>query len=71
MATRTGAKVNVGVDERGLPTKKRKRSQSLGLVNSLHSNGVRDGELDGVTPVGLRKSSFDLNCKPEPETVSL
>ncbi|CAN7003420.1 unnamed protein product [Brassica oleracea var. botrytis] len=71
VATRTGAKVDVGVDERGLPTKKRKRSQSLGLVNSLHSNGVRDGELDGVTPVGLRKSSFDLNCKPESETVSL
>ncbi|KAH0939746.1 hypothetical protein HID58_007207, partial [Brassica napus] len=71
VATRTGAKVNVGVDERGLPTKKRKRSQSLGLVNSLHSNGVRDGELDGITQVGLRNSGLDLNCKPEPETVSL
>ncbi|WZY78776.1 hypothetical protein YC2023_025160 [Brassica napus] len=71
VATRTGEKVNVGVDERGLPTKKRKRSQSLGLVNSLHSNGVRDGELDGITQVGLRNSGLDLNCKPEPETVSL
>lgn len=69
VATRTAAKVNVGVDERELPSKKRKRSQSLGLVNSLHGNGVRDG--DGITRVGLRNSGLDLNCKPEPETVSL
>ncbi|KAF8091958.1 hypothetical protein N665_0431s0027 [Sinapis alba] len=72
VATRTAAKVNVGVDdERELPSKKRKRSQSLGLRDSLHGNGVRDEELDGITRVGLKNSGLDLNSKPEPETVSL
>ncbi|KAG2301598.1 hypothetical protein Bca4012_059844 [Brassica carinata] len=71
VATRTAAKVNVGVDERELPSKKRKRSQSLGLRDSLHGNGVRDEEFDGITRIGLGNSGLDLNCKPEPETVSL
>lgn len=71
VATRTVAKVNGGVDERELPCKKRKRSQSLGLRNSLDGNGVRDGEFDGINQVGLRNSGLDLNCKPEPDAVSL
>lgn len=71
VATRTVAKVNGGVVERELPSKKRKRSQNLGLRNSLDSNGVRDGELDGISRVGLQGLGLDLNCKPEPDCVSL
>lgn len=66
VATRTAAKVNGGVVERELPSKKRKRSQS-----SLDTNGVRDGEFDGVNRVGLMGLGLDLNCKPEPDCVSL
>ncbi|ESQ32901.1 hypothetical protein EUTSA_v10005164mg [Eutrema salsugineum] len=71
VATRTAAKVNGGIGEGELPSKKRKRSQSLGLRNSLDTNGVRDGEFDGINRVGLRNPGLDLNCKPEPEAVSL
>ncbi|CAA7049780.1 unnamed protein product [Microthlaspi erraticum] len=70
VATRTVAKVNGGDDGRELPSKKRKRSQSLELRNSLDSNGVRDGAFDGMNRVGLRNSGLDLNCKPEPDAVS-
>ncbi|KFK35060.1 hypothetical protein AALP_AA5G229800 [Arabis alpina] len=62
VATRTVTKVNGGVVE---PSKKRKRSQSLGLRNSLDTNGERDG----VNRVGLM--GLDLNSKPEPDCVSL
>ncbi|KAJ0237929.1 Protein NIM1-INTERACTING 2 [Hirschfeldia incana] len=71
VATRSAANVNGGVDERELPSKKRKWSQSLGLRDSLHGTGVRDEGLDGITRIGLRNLGLDLNCKPEPETVSL
>ncbi|KAG2261498.1 hypothetical protein Bca52824_068577 [Brassica carinata] len=71
VATRTVAKGNGGIAERELTSKKRKRSQRLGLNSSLDSNGVRDGELDGIDRVGLRNSGLDLNCKPEPDAVSL
>ncbi|KAL1206231.1 Protein NIM1-INTERACTING 2 [Cardamine amara subsp. amara] len=70
VATRTVAKVNGGVVERELPSKKRKRSQSLGLRNLLDTNGVRDGEFDGINRVGLQGLGLDLNCKPEPDGVS-
>ncbi|KAG7563542.1 hypothetical protein ISN44_As10g003390 [Arabidopsis suecica] len=72
VATRTVAKVNGGVVERELPpSKKRKRSQNLGLRDSLDSNGVRDGEFDEINRVGLQGLGLDLNCKPEPDGVSL
>ncbi|KAJ0230608.1 Protein NIM1-INTERACTING 2 [Hirschfeldia incana] len=70
-ATRTVAKGNGGIVERELTSKKRKRSQKLGVNSSLDSNGVRDGELDGIDQVGFRNSGLDLNCKPEPDAVSL
>ncbi|KAF8100893.1 hypothetical protein N665_0214s0053 [Sinapis alba] len=71
VATRTVARVNGGAVERELPSKKRKRSQSLGLRTSLDTNGVQEGELDGIKRVGLRNSGLDLNCIPEPEAVKM
>ncbi|CAF2090392.1 hypothetical protein HID58_023928 [Brassica napus] len=71
VAIRTVTRANGGIVERELTSKKRKRSQRLGLRSSLDSNGVRDGELDGIDRVGLRNSGLDLNCKPEPDAVSL
>ncbi|CAA0383696.1 unnamed protein product [Arabidopsis thaliana] len=71
VATRTVAKVNGGVAEGELPSKKRKRSQNLGLRNSMDCNGVRDGEFDEINRVGLQGLGLDLNCKPEPDSVSL
>lgn len=71
VVARTVAKVNGGDDERELPSKKRKRSQSRGLRNTLDSNGVRDGEFDGINRVGSQGLGLDLNCKPEPDGVSL
>ncbi|KAL0793218.1 hypothetical protein Bca101_064595 [Brassica carinata] len=71
VATRTVARVNGGVVERELPSKKRKRSQSLGLRNSLDTKGVQEGGLDGLKRVGLRNSGLDLNCIPEPEAVKM
>ncbi|EOA24962.1 hypothetical protein CARUB_v10018259mg [Capsella rubella] len=73
VAARTAAKANV---DGGDLSKKRKRSQSLGLRNSRledNSNGVvRDGgELDGIKRVGSQGLDLDLNSKPEPDGVSL
>ncbi|CAH8383358.1 unnamed protein product [Eruca vesicaria subsp. sativa] len=69
VATRKVTRVNGGEGERELPSKKRRRSESLGLRSSLDTNGVQDGELDGIKRVGLRNLGLDLNCLPEPEAV--
>lgn len=72
VATRMAARVNGGgVVERELPSKKRKRRQSLESKSSLDTNDVQDGESDGRTRVGLRNSGLDLNCIPEPEAVKM
>ncbi|CAH8361044.1 unnamed protein product [Eruca vesicaria subsp. sativa] len=71
VATRTLTRANGGMVERELTSKKRKRSQRVGMRSSMDTNGVRDGELDGIDRVGLRNSGLDLNCKPEPDAVSL
>ncbi|KAH0858401.1 hypothetical protein HID58_086662 [Brassica napus] len=71
VATRTVARVNGGDAERELPSKKRKRIQSLGLRSSLDTNEVQDGESDGINRVGLRNLGLDLNCQPETEAVKI
>ncbi|WZZ87805.1 protein NIM1-INTERACTING 2-like [Brassica napus] len=71
VATRTVARVNGGDAERELPSKKRKRIQSLGLRSSLDTNEVQDGESDGINRVGLRNLGLDLNCQPETEAVKM